>query len=321
MGHAIDRMMDRDILHHLPVVATVARRRSFAAAAAELGLGASAVSHAVRLVEDRLSTPLFARTTRSVSLTEAGAAFLARALPALDAIREAAEATQALKGRVSGVLRINAPRVAAPLLLVDLLQELTALHPDLTVEVTTEDALVDIVAGGYDAGIRLGAMIAEDMVAVRLTPPFKAIMVASPRYLATAAPIETLADLGAHNCIGYRQASTGGSYASEVLDDGRDSTVATRGTARVTDPLLALDLALAGVGIAYLFAPLVRRHLRDGVLRWLLPDSAIEEPGLFLYFPRRASEAPKLRAFIDAARRHGPRGPSAERPKGRRPRD
>lgn len=300
-------MMDRDILQHLPVVAVVARRRSFAAAAAELGLGASAVSHAVRLVEDRLRTPLFARTTRSVSLTEAGEAFLARALPALDAIHEAAEATQALKGRVTGVLRINAPRVALPLVMVDLLHELAGLHPDLTVEVTTEDALVDIVAGGYDAGIRLGEMIAEDMIAVRLTPPFKVIMVASPAYLATAAPVATLDDLKAHNCIGYRQASTGGTYAWEVLDDGRDSAVATRGTARVTDPLLALDLALAGVGIAYLFEPLVRRHIREGALRWLLPDSAIEEQGLFLYFPRRASEAPKLRAFIDAARLPKPR--------------
>ncbi len=300
-------MMDRDILQHLPVVAVVARRRSFAAAAAELGLGASAVSHAVRMVEDRLRTPLFARTTRSVSLTEAGEAFLARALPALDAIHEAAEATQALKGRVAGVLRINAPRVALPLVMVDLLHELAGLHPDLTVEVTTEDALVDIVAGGYDAGIRLGEMIAEDMIAVRLTPPFKAIMVASPAYLATAAPLATLDDLKAHNCIGYRQASTGGTYAWEVLDHGRDSAVATRGTARVTDPLLALDLALAGVGIAYLFEPLVRRHIREGALRWLLPDSAIEEPGLFLYFPRRASEAPKLRAFIDAAKLPAPR--------------
>jgi DNA-binding transcriptional LysR family regulator len=294
--------MDRDILQHLPVVATVARHRSFAAAAAELGLGASAVSHAVRMVEDQLRTPLFARTTRSVSLTEAGAAFLARALPALDAIHEAAEATQALKGRVTGVLRINAPRVALPMLLVNLLHELAGLHPDLTVEVTTDDALVDIVAGGYDAGIRLGEMIDEDMVVVRLTPPFKAIIVASPDYLATAPPVDTLANLNAHNCIGYRQASTGGTYAWEVLDKGRNIAVATRGTVRVTDPLLALDLALAGVGIAYLFEPLVRRHIRERSLRWLLPRSAIEEPGLFLYFPKRASEAPKLRAFIDAIR-------------------
>lgn len=298
--------MDRDILQHLPVVAAVARRRSFAAAAAELDLGASAVSHAVRMVEDRLRTPLFARTTRSVSLTEAGEAFLARALPALQTIHEAAEATQAMKGRVTGLLRINSPRVALPMLLIGLLADMADLHPDLTVEVTTEDALIDIVAGGYDAGIRLGEMIAEDMVAVRLTPPFRAIMVASPDYLAQAAPIDTIDDLKVHNCIGFRQASTGGTYAWEVLDEGGDRAVVTRGTVRVTDPLMALDLAVAGVGIAYLFEPLARHHIRSGALRWLLPDSAIEEPGLFLYFPRRASEAPKLRAFIDAARRHTP---------------
>lgn len=300
--------MDRDILQHLPVVATVARRRSFAAAAAELNLGASAVSHAVRMVEERLRSPLFARTTRSVSLTEAGEAFLARALPALQAISEAAEATQALKDRVSGVLRLNAPRVAGPIFLVDLLHELAGLYPDLTVEVTTEDALIDIVAQGYDAGIRLGEMIAEDMVAVRLTPPFKSIMVASPDYLSRAASIRKLADLQSHNCIGYRMASTGGTYAWEVQDKGRDHALVTRGTSRVTDPLLALELALGGVGIAYVFEPLARPHIRAHRLRWLLPDSAIEEPGLFLYFPKRASEAPKLRAFIDAARMHKARG-------------
>lgn len=309
--------MDRDILQHLPVVAMVARRRSFAAAAAELGLGASAVSHAVRTVEKRLRTPLFARTTRSVALTEAGEVFLARALPALATIHEAAETMQALKGSVTGVLRLNVPRVAVPLLIVDLLSELASIHPNLTVEITTEDGLIDIVRGGYDAGIRLGEMIAQDMVAVRLTAPFKAIIVASTDYLANTAPIKSLADLKKHNCIGYRRASIGGTYAWEVVENGRDSVVTTRGTARVTDPLLALDLALAGVGIAYLFEPLVRDHLRAGKLRWLLPDSAVEEPGLFLYFPKGASEAPKLRAFIDAARRRASRSKHAS-PVGRR---
>lgn len=140
-----------------------------------------------------------------------------------------------------------------------------------------------------------------------------AASIAAPAYLARAAPLETLADLEAHNRIGYRLGSTGGTYAWEIRDDGKDSAVVPRGTARVTDPLFALDLALAGVGIAYLFEPLVRHHIRAGALRWLLPDSAIEEPGLFLYFPRRANQAPKLRAFIDAARMPAPRGRSSER--------
>jgi len=294
--------MDRDILSHLPVVATVARLRSFAGAGAELGMSPSAVSHAVRLVEERLKTPIFARTTRSVSLTEAGESFLARAVPALRQISEAAEAAQALKGRVTGTLRINAPRIALPMVMTDLVATISARHPDLVVDVTSDDGLVDIVALGFDAGIRLGEMIAEDMVAVRLTPPFQAIMVASPAYLAAKGEPGLIADLQHHNCINYRQVSTGGTYAWDLEENGKDVTASVRGTSRVSDSLFAIDLALAGVGIAYLFEPLVRRQLRAGELRWIMPEAAIEEPGLFLYFPRRASEAPKLRAFIDAAR-------------------
>lgn len=295
-------MMVRDILQHLPVVAAVARRRNFAAAAAELGLSPSAVSHAVRVVEESLRAPLFARTTRSVSLTEAGQGFLDRALPALQEIEDAAEAALALKGAVTGTLRINAPRLALPLVITELMRRLAELHPDLVVEVTCDDALVDIVSQGCDAGVRLGEMIAEDMVAVRLTPPFEVALVASPAYLARAGEPRTLADLGRLNCIGYRKVTTGAIYAWELSEGGADVALDVAGTARVTDPLFALDLALAGVGVAYLFEPLVREHLRSGALRRILPEAAIEEPGLFLYFPRRASEAPKLRAFIDAAR-------------------
>lgn len=294
--------MDRDILSHLPVVAAVARLRSFAGAGAELGMSPSAVSHAVRLVEDRLRTPIFARTTRSVTLTEAGAGFLARAEPALRQIAEAAEAARALKGIVTGTLRISAPRVALPMAVTDLVARLSRRHPDLVVDVASDDALLDIVAEGYDAGIRLGEMIAEDMVAVRLTPPFRAIMVASPAYLAARGEPRAIAELQRHNCINYRQASTGGTYAWDLADGGKDVVAAVRGTARVSDSLFALELALAGVGIAYLFEPLVRQRLRAGDLRQVLPEAAIEEPGLFLYFPRRGAETPKLRALIAAAR-------------------
>ena len=297
-----DRIIDRDLLLHLPVVATVARRKSFAAAAAELDLSASAVSHAVRMVEERLKTPIFARTTRSVALTEAGQRFLDQTAPALDQIREAVETAQALRGQVTGTLRINAPRIAFPIVLTDLLVASAIRHPDLTVEVVSEDASIDIVAQGYDAGVRLGEMIAEDMVAVRLTPPLKVIMVASPAYLARAGEPRAVAALREHACIGYRQLGSGAAYAWELLDDGRDVAVSVSGPARVTDPLAALDLAVAGVGIAYLFEHTARAALAAGRVRQVLPASAIEEPGLFLYFPRRAAEAPKLRAFIDLAR-------------------
>lgn len=297
--------MDRDLLHHLPIVAAVARLRSFAAAAAELGLGASAVSHSVRLVETRLRIPIFARTTRSVSLTEAGEAFLARAMPALDQIHEAVEATQALKGRVTGTLRLNAPRVAITMILTDVLVALAERHPDLVVEVTSDDGFVDIVGAGFDAGIRLGEALEEDMIAVRLTPELRFIIVGAPDYLAGRAELRTVADLRAHNCIGYRQLSRGGAYPWDLLDEGRNVAVAVSGTARVTDPYFAIELALAGVGLAYVMEPMVRQHLRAGALRWVLPSAATREEGVFLYFPPRQAETPKLRAFIDVAREIG----------------
>jgi len=297
-----DSAMLRELLPHLPVVLAVAQRRGFAAAAAELGMSPSAVSHAVRTVETQLGAPLFARTTRSVALTEAGAALLADLEPALRGLGDALERLRSSQGRVGGVLRINAPRIALPLAITPVLVELARRHPELVVEVTSDDALTDIVAAGFDAGVRLGEMIAQDMAAVRLTPPFRAVLVAAPSYLAQRGEPASIDDLARHNCIGFRLLASGAVYAWELQDDGRDIAVDVHGSVRVSDPLHARDLALAGVGIAYLLEPLVADAVRDGRLQRVLPDSAIEEPGLFLYFPRRNAQAPKLRAFIDTAR-------------------
>ena len=294
--------MDRELLTHFPVVLAVARRGGFAAAAAELGMSPSTVSHAVKTVEDRLGMPLFARTTRSVSLTEAGNTFVAVIGPALTDIQEVVEHIRADKGKVTGLLRLNVPRVALPMAITAVIAQMTWRHPELTIEITSEDGLVDIVANGYDAGVRLGEMIGEDMVAIRLTPPFKAIMVAAPEYLAAKGEPKSIAQLRQHNCIGFRLLASGGVYAWELRENGADVTAHVHGTTRVTDPLYARELALAGVGIAYVFEPLVRADIREKRLRWIIPDAAIEEPGLFLYFPRRASDAPKLRAFITVAR-------------------
>jgi DNA-binding transcriptional LysR family regulator len=294
--------MHRDLLSHLPVVIAVARRGGFAAAAAQLNMSPSAVSHAIKTVEDSLGMPLFVRTTRSVALTEAGAGFMASVGPALTAIDEAGERLRFAKGQVTGVLRLNVPRVALPILITPVVAEMAWRYPDLTIEITSDDGLADIVAGGFDAGIRLGEMIAEDMIAIRLTPPFKAIMVAAPSYLDARGEPRTISDLQGHNCIGFRMVSAGGIYAWELRDGGADISVQVAGTTRVTDPVYAKDLALAGVGIAYVFEPLVRAELRDRKLRWLISAASIEEPGLFLYFPRGAAEMPKLRAFIDMAK-------------------
>ncbi|MDX8497014.1 LysR family transcriptional regulator [Mesorhizobium sp. VK4C] len=296
--------MDR-LLTHLPVIVAVARRGGFALAAAELGMSPSAVSHAVRLVEERIGQPLFARTTRSVSLTEAGRALVEAAAPALQDIAERMDRIRGVKGRPSGLLRINASNIAIPLAVTPVVAAMAERYPDVTVEVFAEQGLVDIVGEGFDAGIRLGEMIAQDMVTVRLTPPFKAVIVASPTYVGKRGRPRDVADLANHNCIGYRLVRSGGLYRWDLNEDGEDVVVETSGTAVVTDSLAAVDLALAGVGLAYVFEPLVRADLAAGRLVQILPKTAIEEPGLFLYFPRRASMAPKLRAFIDTANEIG----------------
>lgn len=296
-------MIDRDLLPHLPIVLAVARHGGFAAAAGRLGLGTSAVSHAVRQVEERLGQPLFARTTRSVATTEAGAAFLAAAAPALEALETACEAVRGGAGRVTGTLRLNVPRIALAMGLNEVLVRTSRLHPDLVVEVTSDEGLVDIVAGGWDAGVRLGGMIAEDMVAVRLTPPCRTALVASPAYVARRGTPATIADLRRHDCIGYHRITTGGTYAWELREAGRDTTIQVEGPLRVTDSLHARDLAIAGCGIAYLYAPLVEDDVACGRLVALLPQASIEEPGLFVYFPRRSAGAPKLRALVEVVRR------------------
>lgn len=294
--------MWRDLLAHLPVFLSVARQGGFAAAASELGMSPSAVSHAVRAVEERLGAPLFARTTRSVALTEMGRRLNDSIGSAMREIEDALEKARSERGAVTGLLRLNVPQVALPLAITPVVTELASRHPQLIVEVVSDTSLADIVAQGFDAGVRLGEMIERDMVAVRLTPPFKAIMVAAPDYLAVKGEPQSVSDLGRHNCIGYRLLTSGGIYAWELLDGGKDVAVRVSGSTLVNDPLYAKELALSGVGIAYLFEPLVRKEIRDGALRWVLPESAIDEPGLFLYFPRRAAEAPKLRTFIQVAR-------------------
>jgi DNA-binding transcriptional LysR family regulator len=296
--------MDRDLLSHLPIIICVARHRSFAAAAAELGMSPSAVSHAVRSVEDRLGTPLFARTTRSVSVTEAGTRFIAGVEPALVDIGKAIEGSRAERGQVTGLLRIDAPSAAVfDMAMIPILTRLARQHPRLTVEVRTGQFSVDIVAQGFDAGIRIRRAIQQDMITTRLKGSFKTILVASRDYLDARGTPKSIADLHQHNCIGLRWAVSGAILDWELIDGKKPITVKTSGTALVTDVTEALSLALAGVGIAYVHEPLAHGYIREGSLKWLLPETAVEHDGLFLYYPRRASLAPKLRAFIDVAKK------------------
>jgi DNA-binding transcriptional LysR family regulator len=283
--------MDRDLLGHLPIAVCVARHRSFAAAAAELGMSPSAVSHAVRSVEDRLGIPLFARTTRSVSLTEAGGRFFAGAEPALTDLDKAVEGLTSERGEVTGLLRIAAPRTVLEMALTRVLAELAREHPRLVVEVRTGQtsqtqsalaARVDIVAQGFDAGIRISRAIQQDMVATRLTGSFKTILVASGDYLDARGTPKAIADLHQHNCIGTRRVESGAITDWELIDGKKPMAVHMSGTALVTEATEALSLALASVGIAYVVEPVARRYLREGRLKWLLPQTAIEHDGLFL---------------------------------------
>lgn len=290
--------MDRSLLPHLPVVAAVARHASFARAASELQMSPSAVSHAVRVIETHLGQPMFLRTTRSVRLTDAGRDLLDAVQPGLTYLSEVAERLRADRGRVSGTLRLNVPRVALPHL-TPLLVRAADAHPELTVEIIADEALSDIIGQGFDAGIRLGNMIAQDMVAVRLTPPFRAVMVAAPAYIARRGMPKAIGDLQAHACIGYRQLASGGVYDWELAEHGHDVSVRVSGPVRITDGLYARELALAGLGIAYVFDTHVGDDIAAGRLIQILPETAIEEPGFFVYFPERQRHAPKLRALLD----------------------
>ena len=294
--------MDRDLLSHLPVILAVASRKSFVGAASDLGMGASAVSHSVRLVEERLGVPLFARTTRSVALTEAGSALVASAAPALLDIGERIERIRSVKGRVAGHLRLNVPRLALAMVTTPVVRAMAKRFPDVTVEIFADDSIANIIEDGFDAGIRLGEMIAEDMVTVRLTPSFRAILVASPDYLSERGRPKTIADLKDHNCIAYRLIKSGALYRWELLDNGREVAVEAAGNTVINDPMYARDLALAGVGLALVMEPVVRADIAAGRLTQVLPGSASQWPGLFLYYPKRASMAPKLRAFVDTAK-------------------
>jgi DNA-binding transcriptional LysR family regulator len=200
-------------------------------------------------------------------------------------------------------LRIDAARVNFEMALTRILAKLAQQHPRLTVEVRTQHTSVDIVAQGFDAGIRMLRSIQQDMVTTRLTGSFKIILVASRDYLDARGTPKSIADLHQHNCIGMRSVASGAVLDWELIDGKKPTTVKTSGTALVTETTEALSLALAGVGIAYIVEPLARRYVREGSLEWLLPQTAVEHDGLFLYYPRRASLAPKLRAFIDVAKK------------------
>jgi DNA-binding transcriptional LysR family regulator len=276
----------------------VAAHRSFRRAAAELGVTPSAISQAVRTLEARVGAALFVRTTRSVGLTEAGERFLSRAKPAFEELVAASAAARDLGARPAGLLRLTAPRAVVPILLAPLIASFCQAYPEIEVEIAASAELVDIAALGFDAGIRLGQLVAADMVAVRLTRPFPLAVVGSPDYLRRHKRPERIDDLRRHACLRMRRAN--GSIAPWSFVDGNKAI-----EAMVAGPFIANDVpsmlsaAIEGVGLAQVPEPIAAGAMRAGRLVRMLEPFAPMAPGLFLYYPDRRQILPKLRAFID----------------------
>lgn len=258
----------------------------------------SAVSQAVRALEARIGATLLFRTTRSVGLTEAGQRFFDRAAPAFAELIGAAEAARDLGQRPAGLLRLSVPRGVVPLILEPVITSFCAAYPDIELEIAASDEMVDLAAGGFDAGIRLGQFIAPDLTAVRLTQPFPFIIVGSPAYLKSHGIPQKAEDLRNHACLRLRRSN--GAIATWSLADGNASIEAV-----VSGPLVAHDYttlvgaAVRGLGLAQVPEPLASAAISKRKLQPVMERLAPMNPGVFLYHLGRRQVLPKLRAFID----------------------
>jgi DNA-binding transcriptional LysR family regulator len=286
----------------LEAVLAVARHRNFRAAATELGVSTSALSHAVAGLESRIGVRLFNRTTRSVSLSEAGAQFVHSVAPALSTIRVAIEQAGRLRDTVSGVLRINtsagAARQVMPLL-IEFLQR----YPEIRLDIVTEGRLIDIVADGFDAGIRLAETVPQDMIAVPFGDTQRFAVVGSPAYFARHKPPRTPGDLHAHQCMRVRMPS-GAIYHWEFERHGEAVRIDAKGSLLVDEPGLMQQAARAGFGLAYLSEWSVTTDLQAGTLVRVLEEWTPPLDGLCLYYPGRRHVPAGLRALIDLIREH-----------------
>src|ERR1700720_3987447 len=277
---------------------SVAQHRSFRRAATELGVTPSAISQAVRTLEARIGAALFIRTTRSVGLTEAGERFISRAKPAFEELVAASEIARDLGQRPAGLLRLSVPRAVVPILLEPLIASFCQAYSEVEVEIAASEELVDLAAEGFDAGIRLGQFIAADMVAVRLTKPFRFIIVGSPAYLARRGRPERPDDLRQHACLRLRR-SNGALALWSLNDNGSVIEIAVSGPLIANDFPTMLGAAIEGVGLAQVPEPIAAGPVKAGKLVHVLEPFAPMAPGVFLYYPSRHQMMPKLRAFID----------------------
>ncbi len=283
----------------------VAERRSFSAAAADLGVSPSAISQTIKGLEARVGAPLFMRTTRSVGLTQAGEMFLERAAPAYAGLGDAYEAARNLGNRPAGRLRINLMRGAVQPLFEPIIAGFCEAYPEIELEIYAEDALADLSAGGFDAGVRMGEALDADMIAVRLTGPFRFVAVATPGYLAKHGRPESPDELRHHRCVRMRMSS--GALMPWTFEKGnREIEVGVTGPVIVNDFTAMMVAVNAGVAMGMTAEPVVQAQVAAGALELVLAEYAASTSGLFLYYPSRKQVMPKLRAFIDYVRDYLP---------------
>ncbi|WP_110855080.1 LysR family transcriptional regulator [Paraburkholderia silvatlantica] len=297
-------------LHDLAAVNAVAEHRSFRAAARNLQLPPSSLSHIVGMVEKHLGIRIFQRTTRSVSLTEAGAAFVARMRPALLEMDRAIESVNQFRDKPTGQIRINTSDWAAERIFPIVLSFMTA-YPDVAIDIVSDGRLIDIVAEGFDAGLRLAENVPQDMIALPLGVDEALIIVAAPAYVACRTSPKAPADLLHHECIRIRLPG-GGLLRWEVQSAGEQSWIDVHGRLIVGSSKLALQAAITGVGIAYVDARQAQPYLASGDLIQLLPDWTPPYGGVCLYYPRQRLPSAAFRAFVNHFKTHRSISSSAE---------
>jgi len=293
------------VLDGIEAFLRVAERRSFSAAAVDLGVSPSAISQIIKGLEARVGAPLFMRTTRSVGLTQAGEMFLERAAPAYAGLGDAYEAARNLGNRPAGRLRINLMRGAVQPLFEPIIAGFCETYPEIELEIYAEDALADLSAGGFDAGVRMGESLDADVIAVRLTGPFRFVAVATPGYLEKHGRPESPDELRNHRCVRMRMGS--GALMPWTFEKGnREIEVGVTGPVIVNDFTAMMVAVHAGVAMGMTAEPVVKALVASGQLELVLGDFACSTSGLFLYYPSRKQVMPKLRAFIDYVRDYLP---------------
>jgi len=297
--------MRREDLADLTVLLAVADERSFTRAAAKLGASQSALSQTIRRLEERLGVRLLTRTTRSVAPTEAGERLLETVRPAFDEIAARLDALHDLRDKPAGTIRITTGEAAADSILWPALARLLPDYPDIKVEVAVDQGLTDIVAGRFDAGVRLGEQVAKDMIAARIGPDLRMAVVGAPAYFAKRKRPLTPYQLGDHDCINLRLTTAGGLYAWEFGRDGRELNVRVDGRLVFNNVPLMLRAASAGFGLACLPEDHAAAHLADGRLVRVLEDWCPPFAGYHLYYPSRRQQSAAFAVVVEALRYRG----------------